>query len=99
MTNLTPLETAALSAIICSEYRSSPDLDEPVWTFSVVDALGRESGLGQQAAGGVISSLVKKGLAKVQDPDPRERDGESIVWLTDAGISTAAEYGLRAAGF
>jgi hypothetical protein len=99
MTNLTPLETAALSAIICSEYRSCPDLDEPVWTFSVVDALGRENGMSEQAAGGVISSLVKKGLAKVQDPDPRDRDGDSIIWLTDEGISAAAGCGLRAASF
>ena len=85
MTNLTALETAALAAIVNSEYRDGcADLTEPVWTFSVVDALGRDHGLTEQGAGGVLSSLTKKGLVQVDDFDT-----DSAVWLTDAGIVAA----------
>jgi len=85
MTNLTALETAALSAIVNSEYRDGcGDLTVPVWTFSVVDALVQYHGLTEQGAGGVISSLVKKGLADVD-----EFDTDSAVWLTAAGIAAA----------
>jgi hypothetical protein len=74
---LTPKERKMLHAIAESEYRDGNDLDVPVWSWD----------LGGRGAGGVIASLLKKGLiGQAGKGNPLDGDG-ATVWLTEAGIA------------
>jgi len=75
-TTLTSNEAALLEAYLKSEFHNlgrAAILAEinnagSVWTFSVIDG----SGLAPAVARGAISSLIQKGLARVEDADTRD---------------------------
>ncbi len=99
MTNLTENEKALLIAIVESEYQSTGGQIENtigvgVWTSCVWGFCGKAQ------FGGIMASLVKKGLAHSDDCG---RD--STVWIKAAGVealkATGYDYtaSLKAAGY
>ncbi len=82
--HITESEQEVLIEISESNMRSSDDLTEPVWAFS-----GKPSKMSEQAFGGVLSSLVKKGLIKHWDDEPeatRRGQDSRCVQLTPKAI-------------
>jgi hypothetical protein len=74
--NVTDLEKKAMHAIATSEYHDGrPITENPVW----VDCLNVP--YEGKVLRGVLSSLVKKGWANVQEYDK----GQNVVSLTDEG--------------
>jgi hypothetical protein len=62
MTNITTLEAEGLQGICDSDFHDGADrVDNPVWTWSANPWSGTQ---GARLFSGVMSSLVKKGLAK-----------------------------------
>jgi len=78
---ITKMELAVLKAIDWSEYGSY--LNDAVWFFSVRDHV---EGVEPASLGGVIASLSKKGLVRVEGCDVDEDD---IIYMTKQG---AIEY-------
>ena len=81
--HITELEQEVLIEIAESNYRSS-DPSEAVWAFG-----GKPPKMSEQAYGGVLSSLVKKGLIEHWDDDPEAtRSGQDsrYVQLTPKAI-------------
>ena len=74
---VTKKEAAILLSIARSEYRGS-SLSEAVWTFDL-DVAGEVS---PKAVGGVLVSLQKKGLVKLDDGEEH-----GMATLTDKGIA------------
>lgn len=72
--NLTENEVAVLIASRNNEYADC--YDEPTWSFSVCD----NSGLNSKVYRGVVSSLIKKGYARVSGYDE-----DQVFGLTQAG--------------
>lgn len=88
MTNVTDLELAGLRGIAASDFQDTRDLNEMigcrVWTF---DCNPFDNA---RTFSGVVSSLVKKGLAGSQE------DGEdSTLWLTAEGVAVLKERGVE----
>jgi hypothetical protein len=79
---ITPNEATMIRAIAHNEYSDRSDPTAPSWVFSAITA----SGLDEQVAGGVITSLQAKGLATVQVYEARG-DSDKMVSLTDAGVA------------
>lgn len=75
MMNLTKMEKMVLNAMRTNEFNDCYE-ESCTWAFTVVDT----SGLEEKQAGGVISSLIKKGLVWFQKDEE-----ESIIGLTEAG--------------
>jgi DNA-binding MarR family transcriptional regulator len=80
---LTELESKAILAINDSEYSSW--LGAAVWSFTIAD----NSDIAKASVSGVVSSLVKKGLAQCV-----KIDKEETVSLTKLGIEVARENKL-----
>lgn len=75
--SMTDRQRQMLAAINGSQFNESPDLPNArVWTWDVCDIFGR-------SAGGIMSSLVKRGWAGV-DNSPRDED--RTCWLTQKGL-------------
>lgn len=74
---------------------ASQETDEEIcnapWTFSVIDTSEMSSAVGR----GVISSLVKKGLIEVSNPDTED----SSITMTELGRQIAKEIGLHPRGW
>jgi len=82
--NITKNEKAILQGAIESEYGDqSVKGGGATWTFSAIE----HSGLTGKVASGVISSLVKKGLAIVGDSGEEDGEGEPLTTfdITDLG--------------
>lgn len=83
MIEITDKERALLVAIRDCEYQSGDAREDvvghSVWSFSPCNAFGA-------SAGGIMSSLTKKGLAVSED-----YDGEAICWVTEAGFDAVAD--------
>lgn len=77
--NLTELEIKLLNASRVSDYEDA--YYEPTWLFDVVS----KSGLTEKVARGVMSSLVKKGLASISDWEGHGKYSDSVFLLTDVG--------------
>jgi len=76
---ITTKERELLVAIRDDQYHDGRHpLGDPVWTWSVMESAGLGDG-----GGGVMASLVKKGLAIVDDSG---RDDDHTVALTLAGF-------------
>ena len=75
--NLTRLERDVLVAIVENEYSDTPG--DPVWSWSVTDNCKIAK---PEQVSGIVSSLVKKGLAISRDWDEKDRTIE----LTSKGI-------------
>jgi len=72
---ITKNEQAILRGAMESEYGDQSDIDGgATWTFSAIE----HSGLDGKVAAGVISSLVKKGLAIVEDDGEKDGSGEPL---------------------
>lgn len=80
MTNITELEAKILHGFLTSEYNDD-DVNGAPWMFSVIEHSGVESKL----ARGAISSLVKKGIFRVQDYEGKGRTNDMSVSLTAMG--------------
>lgn len=85
MQNITPKEVALLRAIATSQYQDGTGEDvinHDIWLDYVVDSRSR---------GGVLSSLIKKGLVSVtiiplaQSDNRQNGISDSTVCLTEAG--------------
>lgn len=83
-TQLTPNEKELLLAIVNSEYQDGDTvIDYPVWS----DCLQYDCiSLKRKAISGTMSSLVKKGLAEVNDHN------ENTCWITSAGYELIKDY-------
>ncbi len=82
MAHLTPKERALLSAISTDQYLDGQDpVGTPVWTWSPCLDFGA-------SAGGIVASLLKKGLVGIDhdDPDPDEH----TIWITQKGADALA---------
>ena len=82
----TKKELALLTAIYSGQYHDGRDpIDDEVWTWSACDSFGR-------SAGGIMASLVKKGLAGVAGTGD-----DGTCWITCEGFEAlcAADPGLR----
>lgn len=73
-TKLTALETAALKNLATSDYGN------PTWQWCATGGIVTKS-----AAGGVVSSLVKKGLVVCQG-----RGDDATITITAAGLAAVA---------
>ena len=80
---LTELEKDVIIAITENEYSDSPG--DPVWSWSVADNCKI---IHKDQVSGVVSSLVKKGLAECY-----EEGKDSTVKLTDTGVK--AYHGIK----
>ncbi len=80
--HLTEFEFQVLEAIDKSEYGDY--LTDMVWQFSVSE---RIQGLSKTQFPGVVSSLVKKGLANSQDYEGRGRPNDFMIGMTDLGAT------------
>jgi len=81
MTKTTPLEMEALRGICASDYQDGQDpINNLVWTWSANPWEGTPDA---RRFSGVMSSLVKKGLAGTENGDKRKDD---CVWITQAGF-------------
>jgi DNA-binding MarR family transcriptional regulator len=78
---ITPMELLVLRGIVDSEYQESDEIvDTPVYAWSATGAIPPSS------AGGVVASLVKKGLAETY------QDGqEDLLSITAAGLAAVEE--------
>ncbi len=81
--SITELEEAILRGACFNEFNDCRE-GWATWTFTVID----NSGLDGKTASGVISSLVKKGLAHVS----QEKGEEDMFGLTEAGIELTKEW-------
>lgn len=75
--NLTELEKDVIVAITENEYSDAPG--NPVWSWSVTDNCKTTH---KDQVSGVVSSLVKKGLAECYN----DRGKDSTIHLTNAGV-------------
>lgn len=73
----TDKERAVLVAIRDSEYRTTADLTEPVWSFGL-----EAEGVTPAGMGGVFASLAKKGMVLLSGSGD-----EATVSLTERGIA------------
>lgn len=87
MTNLTAKEIAVLAAIDHSEYGDG--ITDPVWTFSIADNVDRDVVPNDSSLGGIVASLVKKGLV-ITDPDSTPED-DHCTGFTDEGVEAYAK--------
>lgn len=103
MENLTALEAKLLNNIAYDEMNSSntrtPVSHDEVHCYLWLDERANALGISEQAAGGVLTSLQKKGLIGVEAPnckhndEEREgtrrgnRDPDGGVWFTEAGFA------------
>lgn len=73
---ITPKERQMLIAIIESEYQNGQNdpIGCAVWTWSTTGWAGK-------SAGGIITSLVKKGLVGIDGA----KGDEACIWITEAG--------------
>ena len=89
MTNLTEKESAVLKAIDGSEY--GDELTDAIWSWSLWDNIDKEVVPNATSIGGIVSSLVKKGLVYVTD----EGTEEAAIEMTEA----AAELLIEKVGY
>jgi DNA-binding MarR family transcriptional regulator len=92
---LTNNEKRILWAFSNNEYTAN-NVDEHgigggTWTFAIIDNAG---GLSQQAAGGVLSSLIQKGLVHVDGDYTVGDESETTASLTARGKDYAVALGL-----
>ena len=82
-TQLTELETEALKLIGQNkvEYFDDGYEEGSSWGFALSGAIEGYMNLSAQAAGGVMSSLVQKGLILTQ-----EYDGDTVISVSAAGV-------------
>lgn len=95
MTNLTDLETKALTALVyeglgCMGGDVASDLLEDNMACMFPKEVAKALGISLQAVGGVMASLQQKGLTMWDEIS----DGRMGYWLTDAGIMRAHRLGL-----
>jgi hypothetical protein len=74
---ITPNEATMIRAIAHNEYSERGNPQAPAWVFAAITT----SGLDEQVAGGVLTSLQAKGLAIVE-----QYDRDKMVSLTPAGV-------------
>jgi hypothetical protein len=91
---VTAKERAMLEAIVDSEYQNgarekSDVVENPVWSFSVCDGFGA-------GAGGIASSLSKKGFARFLRSD--ENDDSSTIAITETGWDALVASGWHPNG-
>jgi len=81
--NLTAYETAALTLIRDNkvDYFDEGYEEGTSWGFALADAIVSYMGLTDQAAGGVMSSLVQKGLILAS-----EYEGDTAISMSETGI-------------
>ena len=78
MSELTRNEEAMLEAILASDFQDTENpVGHMVWSFDPCDGFGT-------SAGGIMASLVKKGLADVHVN--YDDEGNSTCWITQAGL-------------
>ena len=77
MINLTKYEKDVIVAIAENAYSNVPG--DEIWSFAIAD---QTKIVKKREVSGVVSSLVKKGLA-----ESRGNDKERTVWLTPEGIA------------
>lgn len=86
---LTDLEYAMMETIAHAEHNptngATPEKREDVNTWLWADEFGKAIGIGEKAAGGVLSSLSQKGLIEM---DVSGKKADHSVWFTDAGFTT-----------
>ena len=85
LTTLTDHEKTVMTVCTETEYSSAP------WNFAMAYA----SGLSVGSYGGVVSSLVKKGLVSIEDYGGRGRSADMVFYLTREGAQV--NMALRAA--
>ena len=83
---MTAKERRMLDAIINSEYQSSGDGTDAVWTEYVMEACG-----GTKANAGVMASLVKKGFAGTTGNASANSRNPGTCWATEAGVKAFKE--------
>lgn len=83
---LTNNEYAALSVFMDSQYYSGEGIENFVnWSFDFADMAAAATGLTSRGISGVISSLSKKGLVKV-NPRSNEDGDDASIYLTAKGV-------------
>lgn len=90
MTTTTALEALSLSLIRdekASFFDDGLEANSCSYTDTFVDDIVHNLGISEKAAGGVISSMVQKGLFKT--------DSEGGIYLTQAGVESASNSGAN----
>jgi len=89
---ITEYEAKLLTAIFESNFHDgAPEADHAVWLDVTMD----ESGLSEASRGGVMASLVRKGLAGtegfVSDPGS-QHENDACCWITQEGIEALGAH-------
>jgi DNA-binding MarR family transcriptional regulator len=79
--DLTPNEMKVMTALAFSHYG---DGEGGVWSWAI-DESNSPTGLPKTSLGGIVSSLVKKGYAKVELYDRND----TVIWFTPKGLELA----------
>ena len=87
--NITEKERMLLEGSRRSDFGDAYEYEHP-WTFDVID----HSGLEAKEARGVLSSLERKGLIRVLDPNTED----SAIEMTGEGRKVCDEYKIERKG-
>lgn len=85
---LTDLEYAMMNVIAHAEHNptngATPEKHTDVHTWLWADEFGKRLGIGEKAAGGVLSSLTQKGCIEM---DVSGKKADRSVWFTETGFA------------